>query len=436
MNLKVSRLFMLSLVSFLFFIVAAPASAITPTEVAKLLANNGAARDYFGNSVALDGDTVLIGAWGDQDNGDDSGSAYVFTRSGSSWTEQAKLTAIEGAALDLFGNSVALFGDTALIGAWGDHDNGNNDSGSAYVFTRSGSSWTELAKLTASDGAADDWFGISVALDGDTAVVGAEQGRQGVFPISGAAYVFTRSGGSWTEQAKLLASDGTFGDGFGRSVALSGDTLVIGALERWDGGGYPDLNGSAYIFTGSGSSWREQAKLTASDGVEGDNFGISVALGGDTAVIGAFGDDDGGNQSGSAYVFSLGLDFSTTFCSTLGDNISAYSFVRDTDKFSFTGLAGETISLSLDTDSEGTNNGGDSATLILRDQILGVSLLEKDTGPLVNNISVTLPSNGPYNILVKEQRPSTATFEGDYCLSLESDTPPAPAIEPISGSVE
>ena len=123
-------------------------------------------------SVAIAGDTIVVGAWLDDDNGTDSGSAYVFTRTGTTWTEQAKLTASDGAADDQFGISVAIAGDTIVVGAYRDDDNGT-DSGSAYVFTRTGTTWTQQAKLTASDGAADDQFGSSVAIAGDTIVVGA-----------------------------------------------------------------------------------------------------------------------------------------------------------------------------------------------------------------------------------------------------------------------
>ena len=281
------------------------------TQQAKLTASDGAAGDVFGYSVAVSGDgsTAVIGAHGDDDRGSESGSAYVFTRSGSSWTQQAKLTASDGAAGDIFGYSVAVSGDgnTAVIGAYGDDDRGI-ESGSAYVFTRSGGSWTQQAKLTASDGAAGDVFdfGYSVAVSGDgsTAVIGA-YGDDDRGSESGSAYVFTRSGGSWTQQAKLTASDGAAGDVFGYSVAVSGDgsTAVIGAHGDDDRG---SESGSAYVFTRSGSSWTQQAKLTASDGAAGDIFGYSVAVSGDgnTAVIGAYGDDDRGIESGSAYVFT------------------------------------------------------------------------------------------------------------------------------------
>jgi hypothetical protein len=214
--------------------------------------------------VALSGTTAVVGALGN--NG--RGAAYVFTGSGSTWTQQAKLTASDGAPFDDFGISVALSGTTAVVGALG-----NNGRGAAYVFTGSGSTWTQQAKLTASDGAPGDEFGISVALSGTTAIVGAYGGKS----FTGAAYVFTNSGSTWTQQAKLTASDGAANNDFGFSVALSGSTAVVGAFGNSSG------IGAAYMFTRSGTTWSQQAKLTASGG----GFGNSVTLSGSTALVGA-----------------------------------------------------------------------------------------------------------------------------------------------------
>jgi hypothetical protein len=285
----------------------------TWTEQAKLVASDGAGGDNFGWSVSLssDGSTALIGAYLDDDpvKGTNSGSAYVFTRNGSTWTEQAKLTASDGAAYDNFGYSVSLSSDgsTVLIGSRYDDDKGTN-SGSAYIFTRNGSVWTQQAKLVASDGAGGDYFGTSVSLssDGSTALIGAylddDKGSD-----SGSAYVFTRNGSTWTQQAKLVASDGAGGDNFGRAVSLSsdGNTALIGAYGD-DDPVKGTNSGSAYIFTRNGSTWTERAKLVASDGAGGDYFGWSVTLSsdGNTALIGAYGDDDKGTNSGSAYVFT------------------------------------------------------------------------------------------------------------------------------------
>ncbi|MCP5089855.1 MAG: hypothetical protein GY949_02925, partial [Gammaproteobacteria bacterium] len=279
----------------------------TWSEQVKLLASDGDVIDYFGFSVAVDGDTAVIGALSGDGNVSNSGAAYVFTRDGAdgAWSQQVKLLASDGGATDQFGISVALGGDTAVIGAQLDDDNGSN-SGAAYVFTRDGAdgAWSQQIKLLASDGAGGDRFGYSVALDGDTAVIGAQLDDDNGYN-SGAAYVFTRdSAGAWYQQVKLLASDGAAFDDFGYSVALDGDTAVIGA--RLDDDKGPNF-GAAYVFIrdGADGAWSEQVKLLASDGDVSDYFGVSVAVDGDTAVIGAPFDDDNGTISGATYLFSL-----------------------------------------------------------------------------------------------------------------------------------
>jgi hypothetical protein len=188
MTITSGKFFSLGLIGALLVALVPSVWALTPIEVAKLIASDGASNDLFGTSVAVDGDTALIGA-SDDDNGDHSGSAYVFTRSAGVWTEQAKLTASDGATYDNFGYAISVDGDTALIGAFGDDDNGEN-SGSAYIFTRNAGVWTEQAKLTASDGANGDYFGDSVAMDGDTALIGALFDYD-IGPDSGSAYVFS-----------------------------------------------------------------------------------------------------------------------------------------------------------------------------------------------------------------------------------------------------
>lgn len=271
------------------------------SQEAKLTANDAEAGDQFGGSIALFGETILVGARRDDDNGDESGAAYLFTRSGSDWIQQAKLTAADGEAGAEFGRSVALSDDTAIIGAARDDEKGE-DSGSVYVFTRSGSNWSQLTKLTAADGAKGDVFGISVALDGDTALIGADldddKGED-----SGSVYVYTRSNGTWNQQAKLTAADAGNVDIFGVRVAISGDTALIAARRDDD-----DVNGvdsgSAYVFIRSGTSWTQQAKLTANDAGAGDLFGYNVALYEDTGIVTAAMDDDKGLNAGAAYVFT------------------------------------------------------------------------------------------------------------------------------------
>ena len=309
------------------------------SEVQKLTASDAAASDYFGRSVSISGNTVVIGVDWDDDNGSNSGSAYVFERGGAgNWSEVQKLTASDGAANDFFGRSVSISGETVVVGAYNDDDNGSS-SGSAYVFERDGfGNWSEVLKLTASDGALADSFGLSVSVSGDYAVIGA-YGDDDNGSASGSAYVFERDGaGNWSEVQKLTASDAAENDEFGWSVSISGDYAVIGA--------YLDDSGSAYVFKRSGSAgnWSEVEKLTASDGAGGDRFGYAVSIVGNTVVVGADGDDDNGGNSGSAYMFDLNsvlnLDYGNRGYGTLqaavneavsGDRLAVRSNAFDVD---------------------------------------------------------------------------------------------------------
>ncbi len=225
---------MLLVVAFLMLVPWTAYAAIDPATAQKLLAGDGAADDTFGVSVSVSGDTAVIGAVWDDDKGDDSGAAYVFVR------------AADGAADDSFGGNVAVSGDTAVIGAAWDDDKGD-DSGSAYVFVRAeDGTWSQQGKLTAGDGTAIDRFGESVAVAGDTAVIGAD-GDDDKGRSSGAAYVFVRAAdGSWSQQGKLTAADGADWNYFGESVAVSGDTAVIGA-EGDDDKGHE--SGAAYVYS-------------------------------------------------------------------------------------------------------------------------------------------------------------------------------------------
>ena len=261
-----------------------PAVAAAASQQAKLTAADAAANDSFGWSVAVSGSTAVVGAYGKNSN---TGAAYVFTRSGSTWSQRAKLPATGVAAGDYFGYSVAVSGSTVVVGAPATSPN----TGAAYVFTGSGSTWTQRAKLTATGGAPGDRFGYAVALSGSVAVIGATGSNSN----TGAAYVFTGSGSTWTQQAKLTAADGAAGDYFGYAVALSGSTALVGAP------GKSTSTGAAYVYAGSGSSWPQQAELTAADARAGDKFGISVAIAGPTAVVGAPLNNAG---SGAAYVFT------------------------------------------------------------------------------------------------------------------------------------
>jgi hypothetical protein len=253
-------------------------------QQAKLVDPEGLEMDAFGQQLALSGSTLVVGVPAQNEG---KGAVYVFVRSGGIWTQRATLTASDGVVGDQFGWSMAISGSLLVVGA-----NGKDGfTGAAYVFVRSGGVWTQRAKLTASDGAPGDRFGWSVDLSGSTAVIGALHKDSDI----GAAYVFVRSEGIWTQHAELAPSDGTAGDLFGFRVALSGPNLVVTTP-------YKDTDtGAAYVFANSGGVWSEQAKLTASDGSTQDDFGWSVDIFGPTVVVGAPFKDP--QNAGAAYVF-------------------------------------------------------------------------------------------------------------------------------------
>ncbi|NIP22421.1 MAG: hypothetical protein GWN67_20180 [Phycisphaerae bacterium] len=277
------------------------------SQSAKLNASDGAAGDFFGESVSISVDYAIVGAPYDDDNGNNSGSAYIFHRNEGgpdNWGQQAKLTASDAAELDYFGKPVCVSGDYAVVGAPLDDDNGAN-SGSVYIFYRNeggADKWGQQAKLTASDAAAGDGFGSSVCLSCDHVIVGAWNNNNG----QGAAYIFHRTEGgadNWGQQTKLTASDAAANDRLGSSVSISSDYAVVSANYDDDNG---ENSGSVYIFYRDKvkpANWSQRAKLTASDGAEFDYFGRSVSISGDTILVGASADDDNGANSGSVYVF-------------------------------------------------------------------------------------------------------------------------------------
>jgi hypothetical protein len=330
--------------------------ALSEAQV-KLLPSDGTPFGHFGNHVAVSGDTAVVGAPKMHQSAlTGVGAAYVFTRAGNTWTEQAKLTPSDGLPGDRFGWAVGISGGTIVVSALWDDIGPNVDQGSAYVFTRADGRWTEQAKLTSADGAPSDEFGMSVAVSDTDVIVGATPFAEAAAesPFQGSAYVFTRTAAGWSQQEKLITSDHAAADGFGMRVGIDHDTAVVGAsggaggqgsafvYTRTDGDwserqeltasgadqfgfwldidgdtivvGAPagDTGGSAYVFTWTGGEWTEQQRLTASDATgkadnprDGDYFGRSVAVSGDTIVVGAQFDDIGTqtNGQGSAYVF-------------------------------------------------------------------------------------------------------------------------------------
>jgi hypothetical protein len=270
------------------------------TEEAQFTAPDAAEQDYFGAAVAIGDDIILIGALRDDDMGLDSGSVYAYRRDGTGWSFTAKLLALDGAAGDTFGYPIAIDGEVAIVGAHDDDDHGES-SGSAYIFSLDDQQWTMQAKLTPGDGLSQQNFGRAVALDGDVAIIGAyKDGELGM--RAGAAYVFRRvligSSQVWMEEAKLLADDADEWDRLGWSVAVRGDTAVVGAPGEDTG------HGAVYVFQHDGASWPQTAKLTAAAGEGGDEFGQALSLDGPHAVFGAHGDDDNGTDAGSALIFA------------------------------------------------------------------------------------------------------------------------------------
>jgi FG-GAP repeat len=285
---------------------------------ARLVASDAAWGDHLGASIAAEGDTVLVGAPFDDDAGNASGAAYVFVRAGATWVQQAKLVASDASAFDAFGAAVALDGDTALVGApFGDGP--GNASGAVYAFVRAGATWRQEARLVAPDSSADDRLGSAVALRGDTAVAGAPfDDTRGL--DAGAVHVFVRSGTTWTRAAKLVADDAGAGDQLGGAVALSGDRLVAGAPFA-DGAGFS--SGAAYVFAASGAGWSQEAKLTAEDAGPSDQLGRAVAVLETAAVVGAPFRDEPYAASGAAYVFTLLESLGPSFCDAADGSLAA-----------------------------------------------------------------------------------------------------------------
>ncbi len=463
------RKVMLSLAVGAACIYGGSAFAVTPsvTEVEKLVASDAAQLDRFGEAVAIDGNTALVGAWADDDQGDDSGAVYVFTKDAAGvWTEQQKILASDGGPDHRFGHDVVIEGDTAVIGrnSWTFE---GTQVGTAYVFTRDGSGvWTESQKLTAYDQAPGDEFGEHVALSGNTLLVSAawdDDGGSG----TGSVYVFTNDGtGGWSFQQKLHASNASDYDMFGSAVAIDGDTAVISA-DGYDASPELSFAGMVYVFTRDGSGvwsevqsftapqaslgdgpfgqvvavnnetmlvgndfddeaginagavylytrdgsgvWSLQQKLLASDGVEGDYFGQSIDVEGDNLAIGAYGDDDNGLQAGSVYIFAR--DASGTWSERLK------LLTSDAVEYDYLGMGTASVRLSGETVLAGAETG---------DSSIGVSTgsaylfdIAQSSG---QNVSISTAAVNFGDILVgdSEQRLVTVSNIGDSALSITS----------------
>ncbi len=262
-----------------------------------------ASGDYFGSAVDISGDWAIAGSpYDDNARGTNAGSAYMFQWTGSAWAQRTKLLASDGAAGDIFGTTVAIDGDYAVVGAPYDDNQKGTNAGGIYVFRRSGTSWIQDAKLIASDGASGDNFGSSVSIWGNYILSGAHYDDNAKGSNAGGAYFYVRNGSSYSQKMKLTATDGAGGDQFGRSVALTDYFAVIGAPYNDNSAG--SNAGAAYVYYRSGDELLYVEKRTASDGAPGDLFGYRAAMDGDYAVFSALYDDNNvGGDAGSAYIF-------------------------------------------------------------------------------------------------------------------------------------
>ena len=279
-------------------------------EVKKLSASDAQPFDFFGCAVGISGDYVVVGANRVEGAGTDRGAAYIYGRNfggPDNWGEVKKLSASNPEDFAYFGDSVAISGDHVVVGAYME-DWGGNNRGAAYVYNQNlggNDAWGEVTKLTAADAVDSDQFGFSVAINGDYAIVGAWR-KAGAWPQSGAAYIYGRNTGgadNWGEVAKLTASDAATSDVFGTSVSISGDYVIVGATSK----SIPGVRrGAAYIYArdyGGVDNWGEIMKLTASDAEDEDRFGVSVSISGDFAVVGAHWENGTGTHRGAIYIF-------------------------------------------------------------------------------------------------------------------------------------
>jgi dihydroxyacetone kinase DhaKLM complex PTS-EIIA-like component DhaM len=266
--------------------------------------------DFFGENVTISNDFALIGCGNAKILSNyGQGAVFLFKRNNNTWSQEAKLTAKDGRENDNFGKSVAIFNDRIIVGANSDDIDSKVDQGSAYIFSLISNSWTQEAKLIAKDGSGGNWFGCSVSIFGDYAIIGSKYSNSS----KGSAYIFFKKGNAWEQRFKLVANDGVPNDDFGNCVSISGISAVVGSPNS-------DIKenenqGAAYVFTFLENTWTQQAKLTSSDGMSNDNFGSSVSISENLIIVGTTNDDKNNLvNAGSASIFQK--------------NISTWTFVR------------------------------------------------------------------------------------------------------------
>lgn len=326
-----NRIEILPIAASMFLFLASPGLAAEPdgtsslgvlppwAELDRLDAPGAAAGDEFGFSVAIDGDYLVVGAYLEDVVGNNSGAAYIYTRTPGGpepWALVKEILGSDTAGFDGFGSAVAVSGNRVVVGSYHDDHSGEIDPGSAYVFERNEGgpdNWGEVAKLIGMEPGLAVEFGISVAIEGETVVVGAVNGLDALDVQAGIAEVFEKDEGgvgNWGRVAQLSSTDGEPFDLFGQSVSISGDTVIVGADQKDDACSSAPLcnSGAAYIFRrdqGGASNWGQVQKLLADDGIESAHFGISVALDGEIAAVGSYRDAGVASESGSAYVYAM-----------------------------------------------------------------------------------------------------------------------------------
>lgn len=279
----------------------------------KIFGNDTTTGDFFGSSVSIDGDTLLVGAFYDDEPQVDSGAAFIFKRSSGTWSQTAKLVSNDPASSDGMGFDVSLAGSVAVLGApWDDLTSPSSgtmfNAGSATIFEDDGSGWVYKQKVFASDALALDNLGWGVSTDGSLLAVGAPKADIAGTSDAGAVYIFGKVSGVWVEQAKITAPTPASSEEFGRSVGLMGNTIFVGA---WRSDAAAGDAGAVYVFQESNSVWSYQQTLTASDAASGDGFGEYLAVDNDLLLIGSWLSDDSGSASGSAYIFRLNSNTDT-----------------------------------------------------------------------------------------------------------------------------
>ena len=383
-------------------------SGATWTQQQKLLAGDGVTGDGFGFVVAISGNTLVASAPG---NNLERGAVYVFTRNGAIWTQQAKLTASNGTAFDTFGESVAISGDTVAVGAT---KVGNSLPGEAYFFTRAGTVWSQQQRFTPAITMSNDLFGIAVAVSGDTIAIGSPL-ENNAAALLGVIYVLARNGNTWTQQQKLVST--TLSDlALGVSVDLEGNSLISGALGGAEGG--LQERGAALVFARNGAVWTMQARLIASDGEAFDHLGTSVAISGDTALVGAPDKNNGGNiGQGAAYNYTrTGATWNAPQKLLAADgrgNDVFGRFVKVSGTTAIISSIGSDIGNNLEQGAAyvyvGPAAGG--PTLAIND----ISVNEGNSGTVFASFSVTLSAAGAQAVTVNyATADGTANAGGDY----------------------